>query len=86
MTTIRSNPLPLSGHGAQAQDSARLAAQRQFFATLRQAQGAAAPAAPAVAGPTQSVAPAVVAQTASAPPAEAPQKLLRPGSLIDIRV
>lgn len=82
MTTIRPNPLPLSGQGPQAQDPGKLASQRQFFAAaLRQAQGAAAPDQPTAAAPAQPV-----AQAAPATPAEAPQKLLRPGSLIDIRV
>lgn len=82
MTTIRPDFLPPSGHGPQAQDHGKLAAQRQFFAAaLAQAQGVAAPAAPAAAAPAQAV-----AQTVAATPAEAPQKVLRPGSLIDIRV
>ena len=82
MTTIRPDLLPSSGHRPQAQDHGKLAAQRQFFAAaLAQAQGAAAPSAPAAAAPAQAVAQAVAAQ-----PTETPQKVLRPGSLIDIRV
>ena len=82
MTTIRPDLLPSSGHRTQAQDHGKLAAQRQFFAALAEARGAAAPAA---AAPPQAVA-QPVAQTVTAQPAEAPQKILRPGSLIDIRV
>lgn len=81
VTTIRPDLPPPGGHGPQPQNHGKLSAQRQFFAALAQAQGAAAPAAapPAAAA-------ASVAQTAAAPSADAPQKFLRPGSLLDIRV
>lgn len=85
MTTIRPNLLPPGGHGPQAQpqDAGKLSAQRAFFeAALRQAGGPAATAAPAAAAPAAE--PAFRAGAVS--PQDAPQKVLRPGSLIDIRV
>jgi hypothetical protein len=89
VTTIRPNLLPPGGHGPQPNDHGKLAAQRQFFAALSQAQGAAASTAPAAAAPARTLAQPVaqpVAQTAAMQSADAPQKVLRPGSLIDIRV
>lgn len=99
MTTIRPSPfaqtqLPqgqVGGGlvGGQRDESGKLAAQRAFFAAI-QAQGVAAPraaAAPAAAAaPQPQPAPAPVQRMAAAQPAEAPQKILRPGSLLDIRV
>jgi acyl CoA:acetate/3-ketoacid CoA transferase len=79
---IRPNMLPPSTlAGGERQDSGKLAAQRAFFqAALSQAQGAAAPAAASAPQTTAQV------QRVAAAPAEQPQKILRPGSLIDIRV
>ncbi|MBL8769794.1 MAG: hypothetical protein JNK30_00305 [Phenylobacterium sp.] len=92
MTTIRPNILPPSHQGPQPQDRDRMAAQRAFFAqAMGQAQAAAAPApspvsAP-VSAPVSSGATVAAARTAASPSsAEAPQKILRPGSLVDIRV
>ena len=74
--------------GPQAQtpqraDPARLAAQRAFFDL---AMGkAAAPPPPAAAAPAQAARPPAAGAAPTAQ-AEAPQKLLRPGSLLDIRV
>lgn len=84
MTTIRPNPqpplqTPAAGGGA-GQTAARLAAQKAFFAL---AAGRAAPAAEAAAPAPAPAQPAPVNRTASA---EAPQKILRPGSILDIRV
>ena len=84
VTTIRPNLLPPGGHGPQAQpqDHAKTAAARAFFdAALRQAAAPVQAAAPAV-----TAAPQPSARTASVQTDEAPQKVLRPGSLIDIRV
>ena len=89
MTTIRPNLYPQTQ--AQPQDAAKLAAQRAFFnAAMGQGQAAAAPAAPrATVAPQQAAAQAPVQRAAVAPAAtsaEQPQKILRPGSLFDIRV
>lgn len=86
MTTIRPNLYPQTQTRPQDQDSAKLAAQRAFFsAALSQAQGAAAPSTTQGAAPAVSSAPAQAPRTAAAPPEQA-QKILRPGSLLDIRV
>lgn len=88
MTTIRPNLYPQTQQRPQNQDSAKLAAQRAFFnAALGQAQAPAASAAPqaAVSAPTTAAAPPLAQRTAAAP-AEQGQRILRPGSLIDIRV
>jgi hypothetical protein len=85
VTTIRPNIHPQTHTRPQNQDSAKLAQQRAFFnAAMGQAQTPAQAAAAPVA-PTASGAPAPTQRTASIP-AEQPQKVLRPGSLIDIRV
>ncbi len=95
---VRANPFaavtpPQAGQAGQA-DAARLAAQRAFFQqALGQAQGQ-------VQGATRSLPTATVQQAAPTPPAPAaqpapripnaddpaPQRLLRPGSFLDIRV
>ena len=67
-------------------NAARLAAQKAFFEIAASAppQTAAPPAqASATAAVTRVAAPAA---RSAEPPAEAPTKLLRPGSLLDIRV
>lgn len=83
MTTIRPNVYPQQAPlGGQRDDAAKLAAQRAFFnAALGQAPQASAPAA---AAPVET--PLAVNRVVQAAPAEAPQKILRPGSLLDIRV
>ena len=89
MTPIRPNafaaPPPATPLGGAGADAARAAAQKAFFdaAMGRTAAPAAAQAAPgfapaAAAGPRAEIRPD--------PAAEAPAKLLRPGSLLDIRV
>ena len=83
LTTIRPNAFPQQPQvGGQRDETARLAAQRAFFAAVSgQAQAptaAAAPAAPQAA--------AQVNRVAEAAPAEAPQRIARPGSILDIRV
>ncbi|THD50975.1 MAG: hypothetical protein E8A12_21790 [Phenylobacterium sp.] len=84
-------PASTSVAGAAA-DAARASAQRAFFdAAMGRAGAPTAPAAPQAASQTQAFTP----QTApvqraevrpTAIPAEPPAKLLRPGSLLDIRV
>jgi len=93
VTPIRPNafaaPPPATPLGGAGADAARAAAQKAFFdaAMGRTAAPAAAQAAPqsapgfapaAAAGPRAEIRPD--------PAAEAPAKLLRPGSLLDIRV
>ncbi|ODT89308.1 hypothetical protein [Phenylobacterium sp. SCN 70-31] len=91
MTTIRPNPFAQAfpqAHASQAQppqapareEAGRLAAQRAFFAAATgRAQPAAAPAAE-----TPRVPPPTVNRVAEV--ADPPQKILRPGSILDIRV
>lgn len=88
-TPIRPPILPPTGPGAPARrdDPVKLAAQKAFF-DLALGKTAAAPqanAAPAAAGAQSGAAPPRPT-TAQARSAEPPQKILRPGSLIDIRV
>jgi len=82
VTTIRPNVFPQQQPlGGQREEPGKLAAQRAFFAAaMGQVQAPAAAAAPVA-----PQAPAQVNRVAEAP-AEAPQKVLRPGSLLDIRV
>ena len=84
MTTIRPNVFPQQPQvGGQRDDTGRASAQRAFFqAVMGQAQAAAAPAAPAVAAEP----PQAASRLTQVSPADAPQKILRPGSLLDIRV
>lgn len=69
-------------------DAGKLAAQRAFFeAALGRTGAPAAPAAPTPTASAQPVAAPTAAPRAAAPTAtEAPTRILRPGSLIDIRV
>jgi hypothetical protein len=75
VTTIRPAGPPFQPAQPQRADPARLAAQRAFFELA--AGKAQAPPAPAAQAPVQRM---------TAAPAEAPAKLLRPGSLLNIRV
>ena len=81
MTPVRPNPLPnASASGAQRPDVARNAAQKAFFqAAMGQAQ---APAA----APQEASAPRPVHRVPTNLPADPPERILRPGSLLDIRV
>jgi len=84
LTTIRPNVFPqqppVSG---QRDEAGRASAQRAFFqAAMGQTQAAAAPAAPAIAAEP----PQAVNRLTPVSPTDAPQKILRPGSLLDIRV
>ena len=88
MTTIRSNPFPQqTPQRPMGQDTSKLAAQRAFFEALGKAQ---APAQTAAAAPQATVAaPAATAgaqRTVAVQSGDQPQKILRPGSLFDIRV
>ncbi|HLZ74327.1 hypothetical protein [Phenylobacterium sp.] len=95
MTPIRPDafPTPASqpqGAGAPA-DAARAAAQRAFFdAAMGRSAAPASQAAPVAAAQTAvftpSTAPVQRAEIRPAPNAEPPTKVLRPGSLLDIRV
>ncbi len=88
MTTIRPNLYPQTQARPQPQDSGKLAAQRAFFNALGEAQRGSAPTA-AKATVTATPAPASSAPTwveSAAAPADQTQKILRPGSLLDIRV
>ena len=86
MTTIRPNLYPQTQTRPQPQDSGKLAAQRAFFDALSQARAPTQTAAPAATTvPVARAAPPPVQRTAEAA-AEQPQKILRPGSLFDIRV
>jgi hypothetical protein len=82
LTTIRPNIFPQQAPLGGQRDDAKAAAARAFFAAaMGQAQAAAAPAAPVEA---QTNAP--VQRMPDAAPADAPQRILRPGSILDIRV
>ena len=88
MTTIRPNLPPLQPSAAQRPaDAGRLAAQKAFFAIAAgQAPAAAQPvkaAATATAAPAK---PATQVNRIASAPAEAPTRVLRPGSLLDIKV
>ena len=84
MTPIRPGMPPATHASASGADAARLAAQRAFF---QQAMGR--PAAAAAPAQAQARAPALPVRTVELRPsasADAPAKILRPGSLLDIRV
>jgi len=87
VTTIRSNPFPQQApQRPMGQDTSKLAAQRAFFEALGKAQSpvqAAAPAAQTTVAPST---PAAPQRTVAVDPVDQPQKILRPGSLFDIRV
>lgn len=76
----------------QRLDAGRLAAQKAFFeaALGKAAPPAAAPLAPPASAPTTAAAPAAAgakpAQRIPDPAAEPPSRILRPGSLLDIRI
>lgn len=87
VTTIRPNLYPQTQTRQQPQDSGKLAAQRAFFDALSQARAPAQTAAAPTAATSQAAAPAQVQRMPpAAAPTEQPQKILRPGSLFDIRV
>ncbi|HRD29523.1 MAG TPA: hypothetical protein PLO65_14580 [Caulobacter sp.] len=95
MTPVRPNvwanvPPPAQGSG---QGAARSAAQRAFFDAALGKAATTTPAqpqtAPAKAVPLQTQAPSApqpLQRTPSAQPDEPPARILRPGSLLDIRV
>jgi hypothetical protein len=84
VTPILPNPLPVQPAANPAADAARQAAQKAFFAAAMGRSGA--PAAPQAAAVFTPAAPIQRAEVRPDPAAEAPAKLLRPGSLLDIRV
>ena len=80
MDPIRPNIFPAPSNANPGADAARLAAQKAFFAAaMGQAAARAAVFAPAPA-------PVQRREIRPDPSAEPPAKLLRPGSLLDIRV
>jgi hypothetical protein len=92
VTPIRPNvfPAPSATTSVAGADAARAAAQKAFFAAAM-GKAAAPAAAQATAAPRAAFfapAPAPIqrAEIRPDPSAEAPAKLLRPGSLLDIRV
>ena len=86
MSTIRPPIFPTSQPAAQA--PARGMAQRAFFAAATGAPAAAAQprAATQAQAQPQATAKAVHRMPPSSLPAEPPEKILRPGSFLDIRV
>jgi hypothetical protein len=68
----------------QRADAAKLAAQKAFFEAALGRPAAAAAVQPAT--PTAVSTPAAAPQRRPEPGAEMPQKILRPGSLLDIKV
>jgi hypothetical protein len=84
VTPIRPGMPPAQPASSSGADAARLAAQRAFF---QQAMGR--PAATAAPAAAQTPTPAPAMRTVELRPAvdaEPPAKILRPGSLLDIRV
>jgi hypothetical protein len=75
-------PPSVAGAAAAKSNPGRLEAQRAFFALAAGSPAPAAPAAPSAPAET----PRTSMQSASAEAAQTPQKILRPGSLIDIRI
>lgn len=93
MTSPVRPPIFPPSQAAQPQraDAGRLAAQKAFFdmALGKASAPAAAPAATAASAPTTASAPAPPtkpAQRIPDPAAEPPTRILRPGSLLDIRI
>jgi len=87
LTPIRPG-MPLTSPAPNAgADAARLAAQKAFFQqAMARSAGAAPAAAPAPIQARAAVVPVRTVEVRPAPGAEAPAKILRPGSLLDIRV
>jgi hypothetical protein len=87
---IRPNIFPAPSNANPGADAARLAAQKAFFAAaMGQAPAPAAAQAPAASRAAffaPAPAPIRRPEIRPDPSAEAPTKLLRPGSLLDIRV
>ena len=91
MTPIRPNAFPTPTAQPSPADAARSAAQRAFFdAAMGRSAAPASQAAPVAAAQAPvfapSTAPVQRAEIRPAPNAEPPTRLLRPGSLLDIRV
>jgi len=88
LTPIRPGMPPATPATSAGADAARLAAQRAFFQQALGRPAAAAPPAAAQASiRAQAPAPPVrTVEVRPSPNAEAPARILRPGSLLDIRV
>ena len=83
MSTIRPPIFPTQQQPAQGAGAAKGSAQRAFFeAAFGRPAAAQATAAPQTDAPTAAPAQKIPANL----PADPPQKILRPGSLLDIRV
>ena len=80
MTPVRPSPFPALAPSAPPADAARVAAQKAFFEMAL----ARTPAPPPPAAPAPEAAPR--AQRLPDPAAAAPERVLRPGSLLNIRV
>jgi hypothetical protein len=85
VTPIRPLPHPIQPAGNAAADVGRQAAQRAFF-DAAMGRNASSPLATPAAPQASVAAPAHRVETRLEAPAQAPAKLLRPGSLLDIRV
>ena len=84
MTPIRPGIPPATPATNAGSDAARLAAQRAFFQQAMGRPAATTALAPAIV--QASTLPVRTVELRSSPNAEAPAKILRPGSLLDIRV
>lgn len=80
MSTVRPPIFPTQPQAPQAQAPARSSAQQAFF------QAALGRPAPAAAQPQAQPAAAPVQRMPASLPADPPSKILRPGSILDIRV
>jgi hypothetical protein len=91
VTPIRPNAFPTPNTQPSPADAARSAAQRAFFdAAMGRSAAPAASAPPAAAAPTAVFMPSAATvqrpEIRPAAGAEPPARILRPGSLLDIRV
>lgn len=89
MSTIRPPIFPTNQPAAQAQAPARGMAQRAFFAAATTTPAAAAQPQPRAAAQAAAQPQAAAKPVHRIPlnlPAEPPEKILRPGSFLDIRV
>ncbi|MBT9471036.1 MAG: hypothetical protein V4514_08720 [Pseudomonadota bacterium] len=84
MSTIRPPIFPTNQPATPAQTPARSAAQRAFFEAAMGRPAAAAQPRPQI--QPQAAAPAPVQRMPASLPADPPERILRPGSILDIRV
>jgi hypothetical protein len=91
VTPIRPSAFPAPPANATGADAARAAAQRAFFAAaMGRPAATAAPTSPSATAPAAARSPAFApvqrAEIRTDPGAEPPARILRPGSLLDIKV